>query len=1082
MPASFRAFARRASSSSSLFRALLVAMVPLAPAALCSAAALAQTPQLVIDGPAPVYPGGAVNIGSYSTSSSGGPSLSFHFTQTVTITSLAFDPGPGAVQELSIGRAMTGGLGSPGCFEGTLSAGTVCSLTPEFSPVYPGLRSGVLRITTTSGVFLLPVVYTVTLPQIALTPGVLSNPITLNGTSITQSGNGLAIDDAGNLYLSASDNVVRKIDATTGAVSIYAGVPLNAGDSGDGGPATAAGIEYPADISISPAGDLYIVSAAPLSNDSIRKVDLNSGDISTVGGEPSGRPIGFGGQPGGPGQDGAIVVDQNGTQYVALPFVNEIAVNGSGTYTDIVNNTTSGAACNATVNYTPTVLTVGGGFLYFVSNNELYKISTDTSACHPVIPVAGTGVSGNSGDFGPATSAQFGTASGLALDAAGDLYLADATNNEVRVIDVDTGYISPIAGPNTYLYSVTVAGGLSSLAIDPRGELYVLGSNGEVQKIDVSQSNLYFYSTVVGSTSPDSPRYIYSTNIGNTALLAGTTTIPVNYGVDPSSSCMDPTGAYGALGAGVMCFTAIDFKPTSVGVFGAQVGFGGATMNVSGPGAPPAANTTANVSPTNINFGTVTQGQTSGTWTVNIMNTGSNPLTVVGATLNETKDFQLGGNCSAPIQPYKSCNLTLVFTPQSAGTLNGVLELTDNATGGVQNVFLTGTAISNAAAISVSPSVVNFGTLNTGTTSPVWTVYIANNGGSPLNLFNVFLTDPIDYATTSKCGSSIPAYSGCNVAITFTPTSPGIQNGELVIDLVNGPETIVQLNGSGATPAQPTVQLSPSPINFGNVPVGASSGVWTLYIGNPSAATLTISSVALSDTTDFNLFGTCTSIPAYGSCEETVTFTPKAQGTLTANITLTDNAGTQTVPLSGNGSDPGYTVNVTPAAMTLHAGDTGTASFVFTPTGGFTGSVSFACNGLPAGTTCTFSPATVTADGTNTPQSSQVTIRTSGVYGMASLRSDGGGIAFAGLLGLLTLGGLRRRRRTLPSLLLAIAVFAGVATMSGCGGGIFGAATPAGAHAMQVTATATATQKTQTGTANTGTSTQGATLTLTIVE
>jgi hypothetical protein len=1046
------------------FSALLLRFLALAVLA-CPVASHAQS--LVVDGPAPVYPGGAVNIGSYSTSSSGGPALTFHFTQDVTITSLAYDPGPGAAQELAIERASTGGLSSPGCWTGPLSAGQQCSIETAFSPVYPGLRSGTLRISTTSGVFLLPVTYNVTLPQVALTPGVLSSPITIAGQSVTQTGDSLAIDAVGNVYLgSFHDNAVRKVDAATGAVTLLAGTVGNPSNSGDGGPATSADIQFPADVAVSPAGDVYILTEFEYANDTIRRVDLSSGNISAAGGEASGRPLTKSGQPAGPGQDGAVVVDQNGTLYIAVPFLNEIAAQANGAITEIVNNPAFGATCNTSQTYTPTVLTVGGGFVYFFSNNQIFKISTDTTQCHQVI------------------SAQFGAITGLALDAAGNLYLADATNNEVRVVNANTGYISPLAGPNTYLYSVTVAQGLSSLALDPRGNLYVLGANGTVQKVDVSQATRIFDATQVGATSTDSPAYTYATNIGTTVLLAGSTSIPTNYAVDPSSTCMDSTGAYGPLGVAGACFTAVDFKPTTLGVLPGQIPFGGATINLSGPGNAPAATTTAVVSPTAIHFGTVTQGQSSGTWSVNIMNTGANPLTVVGAALTDTRDFQLGGSCSAPIAPSSSCNLTLTFTPQTAGIINANLSITDNATGGIQNVSLTGTATSNAPAIAVSPSSVNFGTLVQGTSSATWVVNVANTGGSPLSIFNIFLTDPIDYAMINRCSTSIPAYSSCNVSITFTPTGVGNEGGQLVIDLNGGlPETVVPLAGSGASLTPPIVQLSPSSINFGSVAVGGSSGVWTLYIGNTGASALNIASFTLSDTTNFHVFGTCAAIPAYGSCEETLTFTPQTHGTLNASLVLTDNAtsATQSVALTGTGAYPSYTVSIAPSSMMLHPGKSGTASLVFAPTGGFTGSVTFACTGLPTGAACSFSPAALTADGSNTPQSAKLTITTVGLGSSASTRSHGNGIAFASLLGILTFGGLGRRRK-IPALLFAILAFAGITTLSGCGSGIFGSITPTGNHTVSVTATATSTQKTQTGAASLSTGTQSTPLTLTIVD
>lgn len=1062
--------ASRPASSSSLLRRFLL---PLLVAVLPISSALAQTQSLVVDRPTTLTPGGTVNVGSSSGNSSYSSGPGFHFTQPVTITSVTYDPGPDGAQELAVER-----LYGASCFYNQqLPAGSECGVETGIFPVYPGLRSGTLRITTTSGVFIIPVTFNVTLPQVALTPGVLSSPITIASQPVTQTGDSLAVDAVGNLYLGDENNhVVRKVDATTGAVSLFAGLYGNPSYSGDGGPATSAGIMYPRGLSISPAGDVYILTIGVDSNDILRKVDLGTGNISTAATAVTGRSISVF----APAPDGAAVVDQNGTIFVAVPFQNKINAISNGVTTTIVNGTT----CNTGTVYQPFAMTVGGGYLYFYSQGAIYKVSTDTTQCNPVTLVAGTGLGGNSGDWGPATSATFGTISGLALDAAGNLYLADSQNNEVRVVNAATGQISPIAGPNTYLYSVTVLAGLSSLAIDVRGNLYVLGTNDEVQKIDVSQVSLTFDTTQVGATSTDSPKYTYATDIGTAPVPSGTTTIPTNYVVDPSSTCMNTTGAYPALGVAATCFTAVDFKPTTTANPTGQLGFAGATINLSGVATQP--QTTVNISPSSIYFGTVTQGSSSGTWTINIANTGAYPLVISGTALVDSTDFQVSGNCYAPIPAYQSCNLTVVFKPQSSGYLSGSLTLQDNAGSGTQTIPLSGNATSYNPVIGVSPNSIDFGSVGVGTTSPVWTVYVSNTGPTPLFLNTVTLSEKTDFAMTNSCPANVPAYGGCNITLTFSPTSAGNFTGQL--DLLSNSNatathTYVTLYGYGSGSGTPTLQISPSSIDFGSVGVGGSSGVWTLYMGNTGPTAVSISSIVLSDTTNFHLFGACSSIPANGSCEETVTFTPQTQTDFKASIVVAfaGSSGTQTVPLTGYGSAPNYTVAVTPSVLTLHSGQTGTALFAFTPTGGFTGSINLACNGLPAGATCTFSPATFTADGSNTPLTSKVTVTTIGLGPQSSIHSNSG-IAFAGLLGLLTLGGLRRRRKTLPALLLALLVFAGMTTLSGCGSGISAAVTPAGNHAISVTATATATQKTQTGSANVGSSSQAAQLTLTIVE
>src|SRR6201999_4255994 len=107
------------------------------------------------------------------------------------------------------------------------------------------------------------------------------------------------------------------------------------------------------------------------------------------------------------------------------------------------------------------------------------------------------------------------------------------------------------------------------------------------------------------------------------------------------------------------------------------------------------------------------------------------------------------------------------------------------------------------------------------------------------------------------------------------------------------------------------------------VPVGSKSGTWSVWIGNESDSTLNVASVQLSDTANFTMTHNCAVVPAWGSCTVTVAFNPQAKGSFNGTITLTDNASptTQIIALSGKGTSPSFSVNATPSALTLHAGD-----------------------------------------------------------------------------------------------------------------------------------------------------------------
>jgi hypothetical protein len=1067
--------ALRSSGPRFLASLLVASSVPVT--GFCFGAVAASAQNLIVDAPTALPVGGTVNLGTVGQYGEYTDALGFHFDQSIKITAVSYDPGLGGVQELTA-ESLVGSS----CFQNQqLPAGSECHVETGILPKFPGLRTGTLRIVTTSGTYLLPVSYTATMTQAAVTPGTPTAAVP--GQTVSVAGNSLAIDSAGNLYLGASgDSVVREINATTGAVTIFAGTLNDPNDSGDGGPATAAAIQYPIGTTVSPAGDLYIVSSFPLENDTIRKVQAGTGIISTAGGIASGRPLGGRGEP-QPGTpiDGSVAVDENGTMFVSVPYLNEmLEITAAGTTTDIIGNAAFGSTCNATPAYVPISLTVSGGYVYFYSQNAVFKMSTDTSQCQPVVPVAGTGTTGFSGNGGAATSAQIGSIGGIAVDAAGDVYLADGTNGVLWFISASTGNISSIAGLGSPLPSVSVGGGLP---LDARGNLYVLSAAGTVQKIDVSTGTLQFLSTIVGDTSADSPQSVTVSNIGNASFVPGAATVPTGFGFNAGSTCLQ-SGTTIALAQGASCGVGFDFTPGLPGNIAGSSTLFGETVQLSGTASAPASTTTANVSPTVINFGSVSEGNVSGTWSINVANTGASKLTLSAATLSDTTNFVLGGNC-ATIAPYSSCNLTVAFKPQTSGAITGTLTLTDNATPGTQVISLSGTALYARPVLNVSPGSINFGSVQVGTTSAAWSVNVANTGGLPMTLATNILTDAAEFSYTGNCGAVVAAYSSCELSVVFTPQAAGNPSSAVVISTnATGGAFLLPIAGTGVGQPPPVVQLSPSSINFGSVTKNNSSGTWTIFVGNTGGSPLTIGSIVLSDTTDFVLGGNCgAAVAAYSSCSETVTFKPQTTGTIQGTIAFTDNAGTgtQTVSLTGKATKPNYKLSVTPSSLTVRRGEVGQATFNFTPVQGFTGTVTLACGGLPANASCTFSPATLTSDGSGTAQTAQIAIATTGTSTTAMSPNGGGNssaIAFASLLGfnglLFGFGRLRRKAsRGLKMLALALLLCVGLAGTGGCAGAALSSLAASGTQTLGLTATTT-------GTA--GTDSQTAVFTLTITQ
>jgi uncharacterized protein (TIGR03437 family) len=290
---------------------------------------------------------------------------------------------------------------------------------------------------------------------------------------------GVAVDAAGNTYIAdTANNMVRRVDSK-GAISTYAGTGT-AGSSGDGSAATSAQLNGPQGLAVDSAGNLYI---ADTQNHRVRKV--TGGTISTVAGSSTSGAGGDGGAAGSAQLNlpFGVAVDTAGNLYIAEfgnNRVRKVATNGN--ISTLAGNGVNGfsgdggQATGAMLNGPQAVAADSQGNVYVgdTANNRVRKVASNGV----ITTVAGSGDAGYSGDGGAAVNAQVGNPAALAVDTAGNIYIADASSR-VRKVFL-SGIITTIAGNGTKGYSGdggsasnATLSGPSALAVNAAGSIWV---------------------------------------------------------------------------------------------------------------------------------------------------------------------------------------------------------------------------------------------------------------------------------------------------------------------------------------------------------------------------------------------------------------------------------------------------------------------------------------------------------------------------------------------------------------------------------------------------------------------------------
>ncbi len=376
----------------------------------------------------------------------------------------------------------------------------------------------------------------------------------------------LAVDGAGDLYLSDyHNNRVREVAAASHVITTVAGNGPDCGDTGNGGPATSAALCLPLGIALDAHRNLYIADS---NNAVIRKV-TPAGIISTVVGSGKYGDAGDGGP--------ARAAKLSTTSGVAVDAARDLFVSAFDFDTQGFNNVREASAASGTIStlvggtepkyggdaYAATEartscacgLAVDAAGDVYLSDYFSARVRQVNAATGVITTIAGNGKTGFGGDGGPAGAAELNSPEGLAVDKAGDVFVADLGNNRVREISAATGDITTVAGDGKAGSSGD--GGRATLAelnqptavaVDGAGDLFIYDSINSAVREASASGNISTVATGLpsgpGGVAVDDAGHLYVTNNGLEKVTLSNDTVTTIPGVDPGdqSVALDGSG------------------------------------------------------------------------------------------------------------------------------------------------------------------------------------------------------------------------------------------------------------------------------------------------------------------------------------------------------------------------------------------------------------------------------------------------------------------------------------------------------------------------------------------------------------
>lgn len=389
----------------------------------------------------------------------------------------------------------------------------------------------------------------------------------------------VAYDASGNLYIAdANNHAIRKVLASNGTITTIAGTSIE-GFSGDGGAATSADLDTPTGVAVDASGNVYIADSH---NNRIREV--SGGTITTIAGTGA---AGFGGDGGAAtaallALPSAIAVDTNGNIYIADTNNQRIRKVSGGTILTIAgtgeqNYTGDGAAGTSAALDSPTGVAVDASGNVYIADRHNQRIR-ELSVSGIITTLVGSGApsfaGGFSGDGASATAAMLAKPTGVSIDASGNVYIADTNNQRIR--QVGNGTIASVAGTGDQGFGGDGSAATTAVLNAPKSAgADAFGNLSIADTLDQrirsgALPTLSFGSQIIGIASTG--QSITLANTGSASISVSTIAFTGAFTTITGGSC---AAAPIALAPGASCTEEIAFLPVATGATSGSVVFGG---------------------------------------------------------------------------------------------------------------------------------------------------------------------------------------------------------------------------------------------------------------------------------------------------------------------------------------------------------------------------------------------------------------------------------------------------------------------------------------------------------------------------